>query len=75
MPDPYHRSDRKDQDLFHESNSELAPRCCLEAIDWGVTTLHTAVAPLANGTFLPAAETILRKAKRLGYSEEAVRSP
>ena len=32
--------------------------------------MHTAVAPLANGTSLPATETILRNAKRLGYSSD-----
>jgi pyruvate carboxylase len=32
--------------------------------------VHTAVAPLANGTSLPATETILRNARRLGYSSD-----
>jgi pyruvate/oxaloacetate carboxyltransferase/biotin carboxyl carrier protein len=54
---------------FHSHcNSGLAPLCYLEAIQSGVTTLHTAVAPLANGTSLPATETILRNGRRLGYS-------
>jgi pyruvate/oxaloacetate carboxyltransferase len=54
---------------FHSHcNSGLAPLCYLEAIKSGVTTVHTAVAPLANGTSLPATETILRNASRLGYS-------
>jgi pyruvate/oxaloacetate carboxyltransferase/biotin carboxyl carrier protein len=54
---------------FHSHcNSGLAPLCYLEAIQSGATTLHTAVAPLANGTSLPATETILRNARRLGYS-------
>jgi pyruvate/oxaloacetate carboxyltransferase len=56
---------------FHSHcNSGLAPLCYLEAIQSGVTTLHTAVAPLANGTSLPATETILRNAQRLGYSSD-----
>jgi len=56
---------------FHSHcNSGLAPLCYLEAIKAGATTLHTAVAPLANGTSLPAAETILRNAKRLGFSSD-----
>jgi pyruvate/oxaloacetate carboxyltransferase len=54
---------------FHSHcNSGLAPLCYLEAIKSGVTTVHTAVAPLANGTSLPSTETILRNAQRLGYS-------
>ena len=56
---------------FHSHcNSGLAPLCYLEAIQSGVTTVHTAVAPLANGTSLPAVETILRNARRLGYSSD-----
>ena len=56
---------------FHSHcNSGLAPLCYLEAIKAGVTTVHTAVAPLANGTSLPATETILRNARRMGYSAD-----
>jgi len=56
---------------FHSHcNSGLAPLCYLEAIQSGVTTVHTAVAPLANGTSLPATETILRNARRLGFSSD-----
>ena len=56
---------------FHaHCNSGLAPLCYLEAIKLGVTTVHTAVAPLANGTSLPATETILRNARRLGYTSD-----
>jgi pyruvate/oxaloacetate carboxyltransferase len=56
---------------FHSHcNSGLAPLCYLEAIQSGVTTVHTAVAPLANGTSLPATETILKNARRLGYSSD-----
>ncbi|MGB9628385.1 MAG: pyruvate carboxylase subunit B [Thermodesulfobacteriota bacterium] len=56
---------------FHSHcNSGLAPLCYLEAIKSGVTTLHTAVAPLANGTSLPAIETILKNIHRLGYKTD-----
>jgi oxaloacetate decarboxylase alpha subunit len=56
---------------FHSHcNAGLAPLCYLEAIKAGITTLHTAVAPLANGTSLPAIETILRNAKRLGFTSD-----
>jgi len=56
---------------FHcHCNSGLAPLCYLEAIQCGVTTVHTAVAPLANGTSLPATETILRNARRLGFESD-----
>ena len=56
---------------FHSHcNSGLAPLCYLEAVRAGVTTLHTAVAPLANGTSLPAAETILKNLRRLGFESD-----
>ena len=53
---------------FHSHcNSGLAPLCYLEAIQSGVETLHTAVAPLANGTSHPSIENILRNVRRLGF--------
>lgn len=56
---------------FHSHcNPGLAPLCYLEAIKAGITTVHTAVAPLANGTSLPATETILRNAKKLGFTSD-----
>ena len=56
---------------FHSHcNTGLAPLCYLEAIQAGVTILHTAVAPLANGTSLPAVEFVLRNAKRMGYTSD-----
>jgi oxaloacetate decarboxylase alpha subunit len=46
----------------------LAPLSYMEAIKLGVTTLHTAVAPLANSTSLPPIETTIDNARRLGYT-------
>jgi pyruvate/oxaloacetate carboxyltransferase len=54
---------------FHaHCNSGLAPLCYLEAVKAGVTTVHTAVAPLANGTSLPSTEMILKNIRHLGFS-------
>ncbi|HLA81528.1 MAG TPA: pyruvate carboxylase subunit B [Thermoleophilia bacterium] len=56
---------------FHSHcNSGLAPLCYLAAIQSGVTTVHTAVAPLANDTSLPATESVLRNMRRLGFESE-----
>ncbi len=56
---------------FHaHCNSGLAAQCYLEAIQEGVTTVHTAVAPLANGSSLPATETILKNARYLGFTSD-----
>jgi pyruvate/oxaloacetate carboxyltransferase/biotin carboxyl carrier protein len=56
---------------FHcHCNTGLAPLCYLEAVESGVATLHTAVAPLANGTSLPAVQTVLKNARRLGYEAD-----
>ena len=53
---------------FHcHCSSGLAPLCYLAAVQAGVRTLHTAVAPLANGTSLPATETVLKNLRRLNY--------
>lgn len=56
---------------FHgHCSSGMATQCYLEAIQEGVSTLHTAIAPMANGTSLPAIETILKNAKYLGFSSD-----
>jgi pyruvate/oxaloacetate carboxyltransferase len=56
---------------FHcHCNSGLAPLCYLEAVESGVTTLHTAVSPLANGTSLPAIESVLKNVRRLGFDSD-----
>lgn len=56
---------------FHcHCNSGLAPLCYLEAVQSGVTTLHTAVSPLANGTSLPPIETVLKNIRRLGFDAD-----
>jgi pyruvate/oxaloacetate carboxyltransferase/biotin carboxyl carrier protein len=56
---------------FHSHcNSGLAPICYLEAAKAGVTTLHTAVAPLANGTSHPSIENVLKNVRRLGFTAD-----
>jgi pyruvate/oxaloacetate carboxyltransferase/biotin carboxyl carrier protein len=56
---------------FHSHcNSGLAPLCYLAAIQAGVRTVHTAVAPLANGTSLPSTENVLKNMRRLGYESD-----
>ena len=56
---------------FHSHcNSGLAPLCYLEAIRAGVTTLHTAVRPLANGTSLPSTESIVKNVRRMGFETD-----
>lgn len=56
---------------FHSHcNSGQATQCYLEAIQEGVTTVHTAVAPMANGTSLPATETILKNIRYLGFTSD-----
>lgn len=51
---------------FH-CNTGLAPLCYLEAVKLGVNAVQTAVAPLANGTSLPSAESILDNLPYLNY--------
>ncbi|MBN1830654.1 MAG: pyruvate carboxylase subunit B [Deltaproteobacteria bacterium] len=56
---------------FHSHcNSGMATQCYMEAIQEGVTTVHTAVEPLANGSSLPATENILKNARYLGFTSD-----
>ena len=61
---------------FHgHCNSGLASLCLSEAIEAGVTTVHTAVAPLANGTSLPSTENIRRMSAGSGTSRTSMTMP
>ncbi len=54
---------------FHaHCNSGQAPLCYLEAIKLGLTTLHTAVPPLANGSSQPSIFNVARNARALGHT-------
>jgi len=57
-------------ELQCQASTGLAPLTYLEAIKAGVRTVHTAVAPLANGTSMPSTENILKNAKRLGFTSD-----
>ena len=59
-------------------NNGLAPLCYLEAVKHGITTLHTAMPPLANGSSQPSMFNIAKNLRALGYTpqinEEAVKA-
>jgi oxaloacetate decarboxylase alpha subunit len=56
---------------FHaHCTNGLAPLCYLEAVKLGITTLHTAVTPLANANSLPSVEQTIKDAQQLGYRAE-----
>lgn len=57
-------------ELHAHCTTGLAPLCYLEAIKLGVDSLHTAVAPLANGPSQPSVDNILANARRLGFDPE-----
>ncbi len=48
----------------------LGPLCYLEAIELGVESLHTAVAPLANGPSQPSIDNILSNVSRMGIETD-----
>jgi oxaloacetate decarboxylase (Na+ extruding) subunit alpha len=58
-------------------NNGLAPLCYLEAIKHGITSLHTAIPPLANGSSQPSILNMTKNLRALGYApivnEKAVR--
>jgi len=49
-------------------NNGLAPLCYLEAVKLGITALHTAVPPLANGSSQPSILNVARNLRALGYT-------
>ena len=55
-------------ELHGHCSTGLAPVYYLEALKLGVQTLHTAVAPLANGPSQPSADIVLRNARSMGFA-------
>jgi oxaloacetate decarboxylase (Na+ extruding) subunit alpha len=55
-------------ELHSHGTIGLAPAMYMEGARLGFGTLHTAVAPVANGTSNPAAETTLRNLEAIGYA-------
>jgi len=49
-------------------NNGLAPLCYLEAIKHGITSLHTAIPPLANGSSQPSILNMAKNLRALGYT-------
>lgn len=54
---------------FHSHcTTGLAPLCYLEAVKQGITTLHAAIPPLANGTSQPSVLNLAHNLRFLGFS-------
>jgi len=49
-------------------NNGLAPLCYLEALKHGITSLHTAIPPLANGSSQPSISNMAKNLRALGYA-------
>jgi oxaloacetate decarboxylase (Na+ extruding) subunit alpha len=49
-------------------NNGLATLCYIEAVKLGITALHTAVPPLANGSSQPSIINVARNLRALGYT-------
>jgi oxaloacetate decarboxylase alpha subunit len=54
-------------EMHSHCTTGLAPLCCLESVELGIETVHTCMAPLANGPSHPSAENMIRNLRRLGY--------
>ena len=53
---------------FHtHCNTGLGPLCCLEAIRFGITSINTAIPPLADGSSNPSIFNVAMNARALGY--------
>ncbi len=56
---------------FHtHCNTGLGPLCCLEAIKLGITSINTAIPPLADGSSNPSLFNVAMNARALGYRTE-----
>src|SRR5262245_8316257 len=59
-------------------NNGLAPLCYLEAVKHGITSFHTSIPPLANGSSQPSMLNMAKNLRALGYTptvdEKAVES-
>ena len=54
---------------FHaHCNNGLAPLNYLEAIELGMTTIHTGVPPLANGSAQPSVFNMARNVRAMGHT-------
>lgn len=49
-------------------NNGLAALCYLEAVKLGITTLHTAIPPLANGSSQPSVLNLAKNLRALGHT-------
>lgn len=54
-------------EMHSHCTTGLAPLCCLESVELGIETIHTCMAPLANGPSHPSAENMIKNLCRLGY--------
>jgi oxaloacetate decarboxylase alpha subunit len=53
---------------FHtHCTTGLGPLCCLEAIQLGITSINTAIPPLADGSSNPSIFNVAMNARALGY--------
>ena len=53
---------------FHtHCNTGLGPLCCLEAIRQGISSINTAIPPLADGSSNPSVFNVAMNARALGY--------
>lgn len=56
-------------ELHSHCLTALAPLVYLEAVELGCDTLHTSIAPLANGAGQPSTQRIVRDLRALGYRQ------
>ncbi len=64
-------------EVHSHCTTSLAPLCYLEAVRFGIKTVHTAIPPLANASSQPSVLNVARNARFLGYTptidEEAIK--
>lgn len=65
-------------ELHTHCTTGLGSLCCLEAIEAGMTSINTAIPPLADGSSNPSVFNVARNARAMGYApiidEEPIRA-
>ncbi|HTN72711.1 MAG TPA: carboxyltransferase [Methylomirabilota bacterium] len=60
-------SDGIPAELHTHCNTGLGPLCCLEAVKLGITSLNTALPPLANGASNPSLFNVIKNLRAINY--------
>ena len=68
IPAIMHNAGKVQVEYHAHCNNGLAPLCYLEAVKHGITSMHTAIPPLANGSSQPSILNMAKNLRALGHT-------